>query len=169
MKYAWYGGVFLAVVPLQATVLDSLSLGGVRPDLCLVVTVLVAFTLGPWEGLLMGLGLGFIQDLFSAGPLGLNLATKAACGLLAGVASRYVASVTLTTAAVAVLSFSLLSGTVFLLAGRAGDSFPDVWYGIWSVMMPQAVLDAVVAVGVFGAVDWWGRFIQRRGRVSFPV
>ncbi len=79
------------------------------------------------------------------------------------------ASVTLTTAAVAVLGFSLLSGAVFLLAGRAGDSFSDVWYGIWSVMMPQAVFDAVVAGGVFGAVDWWGRFMQRRGRLSFPV
>ncbi len=166
MKYAWYIGLFLAVVPVQTTVLGAVEVGGIRPDLCLITAVLVGLTVGPFEGLLMGLGLGFVQDLFSAGPVGLNLVTKGVFGCLAGLASRYVASITTTTALLVVLGLSALSGIAFLLSGRAGEGPSDVLYGLGFVLLPQAVYDAAVAVGVYSLIVWRTKPVDNSNRLT---
>lgn len=149
MKYAVYIGLLLIVVPVQTTVLDAVSVVGVRPDLCLVTAVLMGLALGRFEGLLVGLALGLVQDFFSAGVLGLNLVTKGVSGLLAGVAGRYVAPTTPVTAFVVVLGLSVISGLVFLLSGRGGETAMEALYGVWSVLLPQAVYDALVASVVY--------------------
>lgn len=154
MKYAWYIGLFLLVVPVQTTVLEAASVGGIRPDLCLVTAVLVGLTVGPLEGLLMGLGLGFVQDLFSAGPFGLNLLIKGVSGCLAGLTTRYMANATLTTALFVILGLSVLSGIAFLLSGRAGENLSDLFFSLGAVLLPQAGYDAVVGVGIYSLLPW---------------
>lgn len=149
MKYAVYIGLLLIVVPVQTTLLDAVSVLGVRPDLCLVAAVLVGLTLGRFEGLLLGLALGLVQDLFSAGELGLNLVTKGISGLLAGVAGRYVAPTTPLTALIVVFGLSVISGLVFLLSGRGGETAMEALYGLRSVLLPQAAYDAVVGTLVY--------------------
>lgn len=145
MKYTVYISLLLIVVPLQTTFMGAVSVGGVRPDLCLITAVLMGLALGRFEGLLVGLALGLVQDFFSAGVLGLNLVTKGVSGLLAGVAGRYVAPTTPVTAFVVMLALSVISGLVFLLSGRGGGSAMEAFYGLYSVLLPQAVYDAVVA------------------------
>lgn len=145
MKYVLYILLVLTVVPIQTTLLDAVSVLGVRPDLSLVATVLVGLTLGRFEGLVIGLALGLVQDLFTAGVLGLNLVTKGLSGLLAGVAGRYVASTSATTALIVMFSLSSISGLVFLLSGRGGEHAMETLYAAWAVLLPQAVYDAGVA------------------------
>lgn len=154
MKYAVYVGLLLVLVPIQTTILDYVSVGGIRPDLSLVAAILVGFIRGPFDGLLMGLVLGFVQDSFSAGQLGLNLVTKGLSGLLGGLANRYVTNATPITAFVVVLGLSTISGFVFLLSGRAGESPGDAFYRIWSVLLPQAGFDAFVAAVVYWLIGW---------------
>lgn len=149
MKYAVYIGLLLVLVPVQTTFLDAVSALGVRPDLCLVTAALVGLTLGRFEGLLVGLALGLVQDFFSAGVLGLNLVTKGVAGLLAGVAGRYVAPTTPVTAFVVMFGLSVISGLVFLLSGRGGETAMEALYGVWSILLPQAVYDAGVAWVVY--------------------
>jgi rod shape-determining protein MreD len=154
MKYALYLGLLVGLVPIQTTVLESVSIAGVRPDLCLVAAVLIGFAMGPLEGLLMGFALGFLQDYFSAGLLGLNLITKGLLGGLGGAASRYITNATAVTALVVVIGLSALSGVIFLLAGRAGEDLGDAFYGVWSILLPQAIYDAAVAAGVYWLIAW---------------
>ena len=149
MKYAVYIGLLLIVVPVQTTFLDVVSVVGVRPDLCLVAAVLMGLALGRFEGLLVGLALGLVQDFFSAGVLGLNLVTKGVSGLLAGIAGRYVAPITPVTAFVVVLALSVVSGLVFLLSGRGGGTATEALYGLYSVLLPQAIYDAVLAAVLY--------------------
>jgi len=154
VKYAVYLALILGLVPIQTTVLDSFSIWGIRPDLCLVAVALVGFLMGHFEGLLVGFCLGLVQDFFSAGQLGLNLVTKGVSGLLGGLAGRYVANATTFTAMVLVFGLSLFSGICFIFSNPSVDSLAGGFYIFWSAILPQAGIDALVAAGVYWLIGW---------------
>lgn len=147
MKLLLYFGLALGLVPIQSTVLDHLSVAGVRPDLCLIAVSLIGFFGGAGDGVLMGVLLGFEQDLFSAGDAWVSVITKAAIGLSGGLVARYVARATPATVAPMMMGFSVCSGMAFLFAGAGG---PDTMTAVQSILAPQAVLD-----GVFGVAAYW--------------
>ncbi len=141
-----YTGLALGLVPVQSTVLDHLSVAGVRPDLCLIAVSLIGFFCGVTDGVLMGALLGFEQDLFSAGEAWVNVVTKAAIGLSGGLVARYVAHVTPVTVAPMMLGLSVCSGLAFLFAGAGG---PGAVTAVQSILAPQAFLDGVIGVAAF--------------------
>jgi cell shape-determining protein MreD len=148
LKQLLYLTLVVSLVPIQATVLSHVSVGGIRPDLCLVAASLVGFFTGVREGLLLGLAMGFVQDLFSAGELWLNLVTKGSVGFLSGVAGRYVANATTITALAGILGLSLVSGTVFLLTVGPGG-LRDASFAVRAVLLPQAMWDAALGAGLY--------------------
>ncbi|WP_447977677.1 rod shape-determining protein MreD [Candidatus Nitrospira bockiana] len=149
MKRGLYAAVLLGLVPLQATVLPHATLLGVRPDLCFIAVFLIGFLKGESKGALAGLGLGFIQDLFSATPLWLNVMTKGALGLLAGLLGRHLANATVITVFVLMGILSILSGVVFGLVARIGDS-PSLWLdAVQSIILPEAFLNAVLGALIY--------------------
>jgi rod shape-determining protein MreD len=74
---------FIALV-LETTLFNELIVAGVKPDLILIIVILYALFNGPRQGAFVGLGLGFIEDLFQAKYFGLNMASKFTIGLLIG-------------------------------------------------------------------------------------
>ncbi len=146
MRHMVYLALALGLVPVQSTVLDHLSIAGVRPDLCLVAVSLIGFFGGMADGVLMGALLGFEQDLFSAGEAWVSVITKAVIGLSGGLVARYVAHVTPVTVAPMMVGLSLCSGMAFLFAGAGG---PDAMTAVQAILAPQALLDGVVGVAAF--------------------
>jgi cell shape-determining protein MreD len=149
VKRALYAGLVFGLVPFQSTILSYGSLGGVRPDLCLVATCLVGFLAGEMEGMMLGLALGFVQDLFSASDLCLNLVTKAMIGLLAGVAARHLASATPLAVLGTILAVSALSGVIFLAAVRGAGGPAEMGMAFLTIVLPQALFDAGIGAGVY--------------------
>ncbi len=146
MKISAYTLLTLSLFPLQATVLSSLNPFGIQPDFCLVIACLIGFRSGPVSGLIVGFGLGFLQDLFSAGPFGLHTVTKAGVGFLAGAFARNLSNREPHAAFVPVLTCSILSSMVFLLSSRMGMGLGEMLYGFSFILLPQAVLDGLVAI-----------------------
>lgn len=146
MKPLLYVGLVVGLVPVQTTVLEHLSMAGIRPDLCLIAAILIGFFGGPADGALMGALLGFEQDLFSAGEAGTNLVAKAILGLSAGVVGRYLARATPVTVLPLLLGLSVCSSLAFLLAGAGGHDALDA---VRSVLLPQAVIDTLVGMGLY--------------------
>lgn len=70
---------------LQVTVLEVGNLWGINPDFLLVVLTWLALSSEIIWGIGYGFGLGFLQDVFSGGPMGLNALVKTIIGLLNGV------------------------------------------------------------------------------------
>lgn len=136
-------------MPLQTTWLQHASIAGVRPDLCLIAVGLIGLLAGEVEGMMFGLALGFMQDLFSAGEPGLNLLTKGAIGLLAGLAGKRLGNSSLRSVLVVMLLLSLLSGLVFLVVTRAGQGMIEMLRAVGSVLLPQTALDVVLAALLF--------------------
>ncbi len=159
MKQALYAGLLLGLVPIQTTVLHYASIGGIRPDLCLIAACLAGFVAGEREGMMLGFALGFIQDLFSAGELWLNLVTKGLIGFLAGLVGRFLANATPVAMLATLLGLSVVSGTVFLMAVRMGEGLADLFFVTRSILLPQALFDAAVGTGAY-----W--LIARRGRTD---
>lgn len=144
MRLAIYAGLIFGVVPLQTTLLPYVSVGGIRPDLGLVAVVLVGLFGTEVEALLVGLALGFTQDLFSAGGPWVNMTTKAAVGFVAGVVGKNLVNITPIAVFVPTLGLSIGAGLVLLLEAR-GTNVMAIINGVQFVLLPQALLDAVIA------------------------
>jgi len=64
----------------QSSVVPSWSIGGVSPDLPLILTALIALRRGPETGCLVGFASGLFQDAASGGLLGVQALSRALAG-----------------------------------------------------------------------------------------
>lgn len=159
----WFSFIILLfLVPLQTTWLTGLSLDSIRPDLGLILVFFVGFYGGERQGLLIGLLAGGLLDLFSGGPLGSNLVSKALLGWGSGVLGRLCMNVTGGMTMIFVFGLSLLSGIItYLIQGLAMETIPFGGVFRWTIL-PEALYNTLVAAVVF----WLG---LRRLRVRTAI
>ena len=111
--------IMMIAVSLQSTLIPVLAIGGIRPDLVLVVVVVAALSLGRETGLVCGVFGGLLQDLLSVGPFGFNVVPKMLLGFLVGLYERKVNQGSLLLPLVAVAAATIGAAVVavaFLLA-----------------------------------------------------
>ncbi len=77
-------------LPLQTLFFEWGRIGGVKPDLALIVTTLFALSAGPMAGLFLGVALGGLNDLASIGTLGPDCLFKGGVGLVCGQAGKII-------------------------------------------------------------------------------
>jgi len=147
MKTAGYVAILFFLIPFQTTIMGSLSPMGLYPDLCLITVCLVGYWAGRTEGLIMGFILGFSQDLLSAGNGWLNTVTKPGVGFLSAILARNMANSAVHSIFLPMLLFSIFSGVIFFVSSRTGVSFVEILYGFRAVLLPQALIDSLLAVG----------------------
>lgn len=80
--------VALLIVPLQSSLANSITLWDVKPDLIFIFVYALGLIYNEEKAMLMGAGLGFASDIFSGGPLGLNLLTKGITGFASGLLGK---------------------------------------------------------------------------------
>jgi uncharacterized membrane protein len=168
MIYIIYFLLALCLMPVQSMFLPSLSVGGIRPDLGLIAVCWVGFWLGEYNGAVLGLFLGFAQDLLSAGPVWVDLTTKAGAGLAAGVLGRQVTHATPVMMSVGMLLISLASGAAFLMS-MGLKNLSELWQMCRFVMIPEAAVNALLSTGLYWlTVEYLpgGRSLAERG-ISF--
>jgi rod shape-determining protein MreD len=68
----------------QSSVVPSWSIGGVTPDLPLILTAFIALRRGPETGCLVGFASGLFQDAASGGLLGVQALSRALAGFMMG-------------------------------------------------------------------------------------
>ncbi len=68
----------------QSSIVPALSVGGVTPDLPLILTVLLALRRGPEIGCAAGFVAGLLQDVAGGGLVGVQAVTKALAGFGVG-------------------------------------------------------------------------------------
>jgi len=148
MKFIFYLILVLLLVPLQTTLLPHLTVWNIKPDLGLVAAALVGLFAGELEGLLVGLAIGWVLSLFSAGELWLSLFTNGGVGLLAGFLGRQVSQVTSISLGVGILLASMASG-MFAAMNFKGFDMSQMWWMVESIVFPQACFDGVIAAGFY--------------------
>jgi hypothetical protein len=149
MKFLFYLILVLLLVPLQTTLLEHVTVWNIKPDMGLVTAALVGVFAGELEGLLVGLAIGWILNLFSAGELWLSLLTSGGTGVLAGFLGRQVSQMTALSVGAGLLLVSLVSG-MFAAINFPHLDVSQIWWMIESIVFPQACFD-----GVVGAALYW--------------
>lgn len=147
MKPLVYFAILLLILPVQAGLLDSLSLGGIKPDLALALLYIIGLLTGPAEAALAGMALGLVQDIGSASFLGLSALTKGLIGLSAGLLGRRALDLASPSNSVFLAIFSLLEGVCIAL-------FLQMLYGsvpFFSLTVGR-ILPQALYTGVLGAV-----------------
>ncbi|MDC8450845.1 MAG: hypothetical protein LV473_21175 [Nitrospira sp.] len=154
MKALLYFIVIVGVVPIQSVLLQHISLWDVKPDLGFVAVCLVGLIAGELDGLLVGLALGWAMSLFSAQDLMSGAIMKGVVGFVAGLAGRQVVYLSPVVFVAGLLVVSCLVGliTPFVLKLSVQQ---DWWWAVWTIVLPQACLDAVIG----GLIYWlmWSR------------
>jgi len=156
MKVLFYAALVLIVVPLQTTLLHHVNILDVRPDVGLIAVCLVGFFGGELDGLILGVVLGWSQDLLSAGELWVNVVSKGGAGFLAGLAGRHFAYITPTVLLIGLAAISCISSLAFVYSMRISD-WDVIWHVIYSKVVIQGALDAAV-----GTAAYW-LFMRRSG------
>jgi rod shape-determining protein MreD len=130
---------------VQSTLAPLVGVGGVVPDVLVVLVVLLGLRLGPEAGCLTGFAFGLVQDGVAGGPFGLHALSKAVIGFAAGDLPRWLGvrrpAVTIAAAALAsvadgALRFGLLQ--LFQYPAPFGEL-------LTRVILPQAGYNTMLA------------------------
>jgi rod shape-determining protein MreD len=84
--------VVVSALVLQSTVFAQITLGGTKPDLVYLVTIVLAFLEGPASGAMAGFAGGMAEDFLLNLPKGITALTLTLVGYVVGTIRQYVVS-----------------------------------------------------------------------------
>jgi len=84
--------VLLTCLLLQSTVFAQIQLGGAKPDLIYMVTIILAYLEGPSSGALAGFAGGMAEDFLLNQPKGITALTLTLVGYGVGLLRQYIVS-----------------------------------------------------------------------------
>ena len=153
MKSVVYVAILLLIIPVQASLLNPLSLAGIKPDLALALLYIIGVLTGPVEGALAGMAIGLTQDIGSASLIGLSGFTRGLVGLAAGILGRRVLDLSSPSNSIFLVAFCLLEGIGCAL-------FLQLYYGsvpfvslIMGHILPQAIYTGVLGMVLLRLLD----------------
>jgi rod shape-determining protein MreD len=119
----WIAVVITSLL-LQSTVFAQIQLGGAKPDLIYLITVVLAYLEGPSSGALAGFAGGMAEDFLLNQPKGITALTLTLVGYSVGMARQYIVSPS-----------PLLP--VFLVGGATAGGF--LFFGLVRFLLDQPV------------------------------
>ena len=82
----------LTALLLQSTIFAQIQLGGAKPDLIYLLTIILAYLEGPSSGALAGFTGGMAEDFLLNQPKGITALTLTLVGYSVGMARQYIVS-----------------------------------------------------------------------------
>ncbi len=146
MKPRVYLAILVLIIPLQASLIEPMSLGGIKPDLALAVLYIIGLLTGPTEAALAGMAFGLVQDIGSASLIGFSGMMRGMEGLAAGLLGSRVRDFTSPVIVLFLAVFSLAEGILIAL-------FLQVTYGdvpflsmLGGRILPQAIYTSILGL-----------------------
>jgi rod shape-determining protein MreD len=153
MKPRVYVVLLLLIVPFQASLLDIISLGGIKPDLSLAVLFVIGLLTTPAEAAIAGMGIGLLQDIASASLIGFSGLTRGLVGLAAGLLGKRVIDSSSPAVVPFLALFSLAEGVLissFLQVTEGAVPFISMIAGR---LLPQAIYTSLLGLLVLRLVN----------------
>lgn len=151
-----------AAILLQTTVLGVVAVGGVTPDLQLILLVFLALRRGSMSGQLVGFAGGLLEDMASLAPLGFHALVRTLVGFAAGLPYKTLRSGEVAVAVLTVLGATLVKGLASALLGHIFDVHPDR-HLLEGRFWIEAAYSALLAPFLFALLDWV-RLVRPPGR-----
>lgn len=116
MKWWVYGvGIIFTIIFEITPFVKYLEIGGIKPDLFLIILVSFSLKKGSLKGEIMGFFIGVFEDSVSSGVFGINSFSKTICGFLAGRLKEKILHENLILQVIIMLFISLLHGFLVYL------------------------------------------------------
>jgi rod shape-determining protein MreD len=144
---------------LQITVFSRFEVLGVRPDILLIVTTLLAVTYGAEEGFVVGILCGIISDIFG-GLFYINTVSKGLLGFLVGTFKESVLGTEEAVSLTAVLAATMTNFIIELLLlffffGKPIASIPVILI----TLTVSCFYNGILSVIFVPALKWSGKLI----------
>ncbi len=141
--------LFLIAV-LQPTLISSIGIFGIAPNLFLVFIVAAAMIKGKKTGAVCGFVYGLVFDLLVGRMIGVNALLYMYAGLFAGLlCERFISGTGCVVAAVLVFAISLVCGTIYYIVYNMVWGDMGFWLAIGRVILPEAVYSAILGFVVY--------------------
>jgi rod shape-determining protein MreD len=134
---------------LQSSVIPRLAIGGIQPDLFLVLIFGLSLSAGPEMATAAGFLMGLYQDSLSGGPLGLNAFTLSLIGFLVSRVSRQMKTAELPGRFALLFLAGLLSGLITLFVLRFFRVPRPLASTLLQTVLPGAMYTAILGAGLF--------------------
>jgi rod shape-determining protein MreD len=146
MRPRIYLAILLLIIPFQASLIDRMSLGGIKPDLALAILFIIGLLTGPTEAALAGIAIGLVQDIGSASLIGFSGMTRGLEGLAAGLLGSRVLDFSSPVIVLFLAAFSMAEGILISL-------FMQITYGdvpflsmLVGRILPQALYTSILGL-----------------------
>ena len=141
---------------LQSTAFNRLTIGGVKPDLVLLLVVIGTLLYGPRVGVLWAFAGGLFLDILSGGPLGSSSLALMAAAVVAGIGHTTLSRFNVLVPLAAIVFGTLVYGLVYIGTLLALDVLIDAlnisalrrqlpfWETIQAVIVPSIIYNTVL-------------------------
>lgn len=158
--------LLVVAVALQTLVVSRVSVLGVTADLFLIFTVVVAIGRGSMEGAVFGFFAGLIADIAFFQPLGVRSLIYVLAGYFVGMFVARFGMMTIWGVLLLAGGTSFVTQFVFGLFQYIMGPQADFLTMVGTQMLPEAILDALIAVPVYALLV---RLRLIRGRGATPA
>jgi rod shape-determining protein MreD len=148
-----------SVCLLQASIVPHLAVGGIQPDLFLILLLGLSLWAGPELTAAAGFLIGLYQDALSGAPFGLNAFTLSLIGFLVSRLSRQVKTTQLAGRFTLLCLAGMLSGLITLLLLRFFHAPRPLASALLWTALPGALYTAILGTGLLAI--WPRRTTER--------
>jgi len=141
-------------VSVQQTLMLDLRIGGVHPDIMILLPIVAGIVGGPSRGALMGFVAGLASDLFLPTPFGLSALVATVIGFAVGEATLAVDRTALWLPVVAAFGGSAVYEVGYAVLGSVLGQPQMVHTDLLRIVMVVSVTNAVLAIPAMRVVNW---------------
>jgi rod shape-determining protein MreD len=146
--------ITLALLILQSTVMLSIRVGGVHPDLLWLLPITAALLDGPESGAIVGFWTGLAFDLILPTPFGLSALVGCILGYAVGAATRAVDRGALWLVPVAAAIGSVVADMLFAVLGAIFGQQQMVQIDFLALVLVIAVSSMILVLPVHRMMRW---------------
>ncbi|MEE8564117.1 MAG: rod shape-determining protein MreD [Atribacterota bacterium] len=154
MKIMLKGAIIVVALLIQLTLINSITILGLKPDLIMVVVVVFSLLKGEKEGTISGFASGLLQDIFSTGLLGINALAKTVVGFTCGILKEKMFSehILFLIPVITFIASFMQSILMFLLLRAFGLEYGLAW-SLKQIALPEALYSSLLSPFVFLAIN----------------
>ena len=150
MKILLKSAIIVVALLIQLTLINSITILGVKPDLIMVVVVVFSLLKGEKEGTISGFASGLLQDIFSTGLLGINALAKTVIGFICGILKEKIfhEHILFLIPVITFIASIMQSILIFLLLRAFGIEYNLAW-SLKQLALPEALYSSLLSPFMF--------------------
>lgn len=148
MKFLHHGIWLLIAALLQVTLLESIAVLGVSPNLFLIFTVLIGFLCGRLQGIVAGMIFGLVYDIIIGRFIGTSMLSFLIIGYFSAVFSdRYYAQPSLYIFSLMAVAATFIEGIIYLVPNSIVYN-TNIFKALFKLILPGSIYNGLLIIPV---------------------